>query len=157
MQHQIFHVDNRRGLSTQLVVGGSAIEPSPTEYPQLRVLPSGPVPHNSTEILHIRFRTVVEELRRSGATVIVDSSPLLPISDARVIAPVMDGVLLVLDAGSQKPAELKSAIEKLEFSGARLLGVVLNRSGEETDTGAGYEYYRVVEPDDAREESPAAQ
>ncbi|MFN2616412.1 MAG: polysaccharide biosynthesis tyrosine autokinase [Thermoleophilaceae bacterium] len=157
MQNQIFGVDNRRGLSTQLVVGGTAIEPSPTEYPQLRVLPSGPVPHNSTEILHIRFRGVIEELRRTGATVIVDSSPLLPISDARVIAPVMDGVLLVLDAGSQKPAELRSAIEKLELSGARLLGIVLNRTGDEDDAGAGYEYYRVVQAsEETREESPAA-
>ena len=157
MQHEIFGVENRRGLSTRLVVGDSSIEPVPTGYPQLRLLPSGPVPHNSTEILHIRFQSVVDELRGSGATVLVDSSPLLPISDARVIAPVMDGVLLVLDAGTQKPAELRSAIEKLELSGAKLIGVVLNRSGEDMAAGGGYEYYRAgrVQEDD-REESPAA-
>jgi len=133
------------------------VEPVPTGYPQLTLLPSGPVPHNSTEILHIRFRSVVDDLRRTGATVVVDSSPLLPISDARVIAPVMDGVLLVIDAGTQKPAELRSAIEKLELAGAQLLGVVLNRSGEEVEAGAGYEYYRAAKAaDGGREESPVA-
>lgn len=140
-QHEVFGVPNDRGLSTRLVIGGSDPEPLPTDYPHLRVLPSGPVPHISTELLHIRFRRVLEELRASRATILIDSPPLLPISDARVIAPMADGVLMVIDAANQRPAQLRAAIEKLELGGATLLGVVLNRSGEEIQVRGGYEYY----------------
>jgi polysaccharide biosynthesis transport protein len=153
IQHKVFDLPNTRGLSTRLVMGNDAAEPLETEYRHLRVLPSGPIPHNSTELLHIRFPIALDDLRASGATILVDSAPLLPISDGRVIAPQMDGVILVIEVGAQKPQQVRSAIEHLELAGASLIGVVLNRTG---DDGAGYDYHRYATDDESTFEGQTA-
>ena len=153
-QHRIFGLDNTRGLSTMMALPGSAVPPLATHYPGLSVIPSGPIPPNSTEMLHVRFAAVIEELRDSAGVVLVDSPPVLPVSDARLIAAQVDGVLLVVAAGSQKPVAFRSAIERIEFAGGRVMGVVLNQAEGATDE-AGYDYYRAYHPvDDPRDESP---
>jgi succinoglycan biosynthesis transport protein ExoP len=144
-QHRIFELDNSEGLSTRMALPDSTFNPLPTSYPNLSVVPSGPIPPDSTEMLHVRFKSVLDGLRSEGTTILIDSPPLLPVSDARLIAPHMDGVILVVAAGTSKPLRVRSAIEKLGFAGAKLLGVVLNLSGEESDGGAGYSYYEYTE------------
>lgn len=154
-QHKIFGLDNSRGLSSLMALPGSSVTPLASPYPGLSVVPSGPIPPNSTEMLHIRFGPVLEELREAGALVLVDSPPILPVSDARLIAANADGVLLVVAAGSQKPVAFRSAIERIEFGGGRLLGVVLNQSEAASDDG-GYDYYREYPPaDESPRESPS--
>jgi polysaccharide biosynthesis transport protein len=141
-QHRIFGVDNSWGLSTLMVRRQSAIEPLPTGYAGLSVIPSGPSPPDSTEMLHIAIESVLRDIRELGAFVLVDSPPILPVSDARLIAPHTDGVIMVIAAGSQKPAALQSALEKLNLAGANLLGIVLNQAGgEEGDVGNYYYEY----------------
>ena len=71
---------------------------------------------------------------------LVDSPPLLPVSDARLIAPHASGVIIVVAAGTSKPSALQSAIEKLDLAGASLLGVVLNQVGSEGEEGSSYYY-----------------
>jgi capsular exopolysaccharide synthesis family protein len=141
VQHRIFGLENSRGLSTLMAIPGSKVRPLATHYPHLSVVPSGPVPPNSTEMLHVRFHAVLEEIRSTGALVLIDSPPLLPVSDARLIAPHADGVIVVVAAGASKPGTLRSAFEKLQFAEARVLGVVLNQSGEDSDGGGEYDYY----------------
>jgi len=154
-QHNIFGVDNSRGLSTMMALPGTAVTPLASHYPGLSVLPSGPIPPNSTEILHIRFGAVMELLRDSARVVLVDSPPVLPVSDARLIASHVDGLLLVVAAGTQKLAPFRSALERLEFAGGQLLGIVLNQSEEGSEDG-GYDYYREYGPiDDSPRESPS--
>jgi capsular exopolysaccharide synthesis family protein len=140
VQHVIFGVDNSVGLSTLMASPGAELRTVPTIYPHLSLIPSGPLPPHSTEMLHIRFGTVMEHLRKHKGMVLLDTPPILPVSDARLISSQVDGVLLVIAAGQQKPATLRSTIEKLEFAGAPLLGTVLNFSGEELEAG-GYDYY----------------
>jgi polysaccharide biosynthesis transport protein len=152
IQHRIFQLPNERGLTTRLVMGNDAAQPLETEYRHLLVLPSGPIPQNSTELLHIRFQRALDDLKNRGATILVDSAPLLPISDGRVIAPRMDGVILVVEAGAQKPQQVRSAIEHLELAGANLIGVVLNRTGDDAD-GAGYDYHRYAMDDEQAREA----
>jgi succinoglycan biosynthesis transport protein ExoP len=147
-QHRIFELGNDVGLSNLMSRARSEPEPLPTAYENLSVLPSGPIPPDPTEMLHIRFAPVIEKLRSTGALVLVDSSPVLPVDDARLMAPHVDGVVLVLAAGAEKPAALQRMLEKLSLVGARVLGVVLNFSGEDTGTGRGYAYYE-------RQEEPA--
>jgi succinoglycan biosynthesis transport protein ExoP len=153
-QHRIFGLDNSRGLSTMMALPGSGMAPLATHYPGLSVIPSGPIPPNSTEMLHVRFAAVIEELRDSAGVVLVDSPPVLPVSDARLIATHVDGVLLVVAAGSQKPVAFRTAIERIEFAGGRLMGIVLNQAEGATDE-TGYDYYRTYHPvDEPRDESP---
>lgn len=154
-QHKIFGLDNSRGLSTMMALPGSSVTPLASHYPGLSVLPSGPIPPNSTEMLHIRFGAVIEELREGAGIVLVDSPPVLPVSDARLIATHVQGVLLVVAAGTQKPVTFRSALEKIEFAGGRLLGVVLNQSEGVAEDG-GYDYYREYpSADESPRESPS--
>jgi polysaccharide biosynthesis transport protein len=150
-QNHIFGVENKRGLSTLMAIPDSDVEPLPTRMPSLWVMPSGPIPPNSTEMLHIRFEHVLDELRQRFALVLVDSPPILPVSDARLIAPHTDGVILIVASGAQKPSGLRSALEKLALVEAKILGIVLNQAGGDADAVDAYDAYRYDEQYPARE------
>ena len=105
-QHNIFGLDNSRGLSTLMAIPDSDVEPQVTGVSNLWVMPSGPVPPNSTEMLHIRFERVLEQLRRRFTLVLVDSPPILPVSDARLIAPHTDGVIHGEASGTKAAARV---------------------------------------------------
>lgn len=140
-QHELLTVPNDRGVSNMLAVPDAPLRPQPTRFSSLSLVPSGPLPPNATELLHVRFQRIVEELRQSGSLVLIDSPPLLPVSDARLMAPHVDGVVVIISAGARRPAELRSALEKLELGSARILGIVLNRSGELAEGVGSYGYY----------------
>jgi capsular exopolysaccharide synthesis family protein len=140
-QHRIFELDNSEGLSTRLALPGSDVGALPTRYRDLTVLPSGPIPPDSTEMLHIRFKHTLDELRTEGGVILVDSPPLLPVSDARLIASHVDGVILVAAAGTSNPAAVRAAIDMLKFAGDKLVGIVINQSGQESDDSGAYAYY----------------
>jgi capsular exopolysaccharide synthesis family protein len=141
-QHQIFALDNSRGLSTAMALSDDP-ELVPSGYPGLWIVPSGPVPPDPTEMLHIRLGRVIEWLRDRDVLVLIDTPPVLPVSDARLIAPHTDGVLLVVTAGTQRPAGLESALERLNMVEAGPRGVILNTiPGDATDTVGGYYYQR---------------
>ena len=140
MQHEIFGLDNRTGLSTAMALERKNPELQATAYPGLWVIPSGPTPPDPTEMLHIRFASVIAGLRELDALVLVDTPPLLPVSDARLIAAHTDAVLLVVAAGTQKPATVERALEQLKIVDAFPRGLILNMSGEAADHAGGYYY-----------------
>jgi succinoglycan biosynthesis transport protein ExoP len=144
-QHHVFGLANDRGLSTMMAVPDARPEPMPTGVPGLWLLPSGPIPPNSTEMLHIRFEKVLDDLRSRFSLILVDSPPILPVSDARLIAPRVDGVILALSSGTQTPAALRSALDKLSLAGAEVLGMVLNQAGHDMDAVEAYDAYRYDE------------
>ena len=129
-QHEIFGLDNSSGLSNMLALRHKPeLKPA---GPGLWVITSGPVPPDPTEMLHIRLPSVIKALRRRKALILVDTPPVLPVSDARLVAPLADGVILVATAGTQKPASFQAAIDRLALVDSRLLGVVLNKAGAAT-------------------------
>jgi capsular exopolysaccharide synthesis family protein len=139
-QHKVFGIDNSKGLSTLLSVRNPQIDLKPSGFPNLWVIPSGPLPPDPTEMLHVRFAPLVERLRDLDALILIDTPPVLPVSDARLIAPHVDGVLVVVSAGSAKPVALENALERLSFVHADVMGVVLNQSGDDLDATGGYYY-----------------
>jgi polysaccharide biosynthesis transport protein len=140
-QHDLFGLNNRYGLSTLLRSQPKNLPLVPSRYENVRVLPSGPLPPDPTELLSIRIAGVLRTLRELDALLIVDSPPILPVSDARLIAPHTDGIVMVVAAGTQRPARLQLALERLSLSEAPLLGVVLNKGGHDAgDLAAGYGY-----------------
>jgi capsular exopolysaccharide synthesis family protein len=149
-QHQIFEIDNRSGLSTMLALGSTQPDLVPSGYDNLWLLPSGPVPPDPTEMLHVRLPGVIEALRKQHALVLIDTPPLLPVSDARLVATQVSGVVLVVAAGTQRPAAMQAALERLQLVNAHIMGIVLNKSGQESDSPGGYYYHsppdRQVEP-----------
>ena len=80
-------------------------------------------------MLHIRLPSVLKALRRRKALILVDTPPVLPVSDARLVAPLADGVILLATAGTQKPASFQAALDRLALVDSKLLGMILNKAG----------------------------
>ena len=133
--HVRFGIANQRGLSN-LIVGDAdfSVSARVKEYPTLSVITSGPIPPNSSELLgSSRMRHVMDHLREEYDMVIVDSPPILPVTDAIVASSLADGVILVVQAGRTRKAEVRHAQEVLGAAHATLLGVVLNRARRRVD------------------------
>jgi capsular exopolysaccharide synthesis family protein len=116
------------GLSNVLS-GGLMLEDSlhPTSVNGLHLLPRGATPPNPSELLGSRkMKDVLQELRQKFEFILIDSPPVLALSDAAVLSVVSDGVLLVFNGQTTSTAYAQRAVERLEMVHARLLGVVLN-------------------------------
>jgi tyrosine-protein kinase len=141
-QHEIFGLSNDVGLSTALMLPDSEPSPQPTRYENVSVLTSGPVPANVAEMLHVRFRTVLRSLRNDEGMVLIDAPPVLPVSDARLIAQNVDAVVFVVAADRTQVSAVTSAVEKLRFAHANLIGLVLNFAEPDKESAGGYGYGR---------------
>jgi capsular exopolysaccharide synthesis family protein len=138
-QHEIFGLDNTTGLSTVLALGRKPeLKPAGSG---LWVITSGPVPPDPTEMLHIRLPSVIKALRRRKALILIDTPPVLPVSDARLVAPLTDGVILLTTAGTQKPSSFQAALDRLALVDSKLLGVILNKAGDDDIEVGGYYRY----------------
>lgn len=102
----------------------------------LDVLPPGGVAPNPTELLSSRrMATLLAELSSSADIVIIDSPPLLPVTDAAILASTTDGVVFVTASGETHRSAVVRSKAILEASGARILGVVVNKA---PTSGGGY-------------------
>lgn len=98
-------------------------------HPRLAVLTSGQIPPNPSEMLASEaMQALLTELTERYDVVLVDSAPLLPVTDAAVLSKTTDGVLLVVGSGIATRDQVAASLSKLETIGSRLLGVVLNRT-----------------------------
>ena len=141
--HGILGVPQTPGLSDLLVGGVSATEVvRPTRIPGLFVIPAGPVPANPSELLYSpRLTQALASLGERFAHIVIDTPPLLGVSDTLVLAPRVEGVLLVLRHGHAARDAAQRAVQMLSSVRARLLGVVLNHADARRTPG-GYQYYR---------------
>ena len=139
--HKIFQLPNNEGFTNALLHSN----PNPDGYLQatsvenLRVLTTGPLPPNPSELLGSeRMKGLVEQLKAQADLLILDSPPCLAVTDAAVLASQVDGVLLVVDAGVTRRGLAARAVEGLQKVGANILGVVLNKVSARR---GGYYYY----------------
>jgi len=96
---------------------------------QLQVLPAGPIPPNSAELLGSdSLKQLLESLKETADLVIIDTPPLLPASDAAVLSRVVDGTLVVVDAKRTRRRQLADSLEILALAGGKVVGIVLNKS-----------------------------
>jgi capsular exopolysaccharide synthesis family protein len=139
-QHEIFGLGNDVGLSTALMLPDNEISPQATSYENVSVLTSGPIPPNAPEMLHVRFHAVLRALRQPRGVMLIDSPPVLPVSDARLIAHNTDAVLFVVAANRTQTSDVASAIEKLRFINANIIGLVLNFAERDRESDGSYGY-----------------
>ena len=98
------------------------------EQPNLWLIPSGPIPPNPAELLCSEaMESLFGELRRRFKHIIIDSPPLLAVTDATVLASAVDGVILVVESGVTPKKFVSRARNILDGANARLLGVALNK------------------------------
>jgi capsular exopolysaccharide synthesis family protein len=128
--HRRFGIPNQRGLSNLIVGDGDeTVVTHVKEYPNLAVITSGPIPPNSSELLgSTQMKHLMDLLREEYDVIIMDTPPILPVTDAVVASSLADGVILVVQAGKTRNGEVHHAQEVLEAAHANLLGVVLNRA-----------------------------
>jgi hypothetical protein len=89
------------------------------------------------------MKALIQELRRSFEFIVIDSPPVIGISDAAVLSVLSDGVLLVLNGQRTSTTTAQKAVERLDMVRARLLGVVLNGVNL---NDPNYSYFRSYEP-----------
>jgi non-specific protein-tyrosine kinase len=140
--HEFFDLSNDIGF-TSILLGDAtvadALAPVKGER-NLVVVPSGPVPPNPSELLSAkRTQEVLQMLGEQADFVLVDSPPVLPVSDSLVLSRLVDATILVIAAGTTTKRGAHRAFELLEQIDAPLIGAVLNsvESGTRYDGGYG--------------------
>lgn len=107
----------------------------------LDILPSGAIPPNPAEILtSAPMAEFVGSVAQDYHYVVIDSPPVLSVADANLVSPLVDGVILVVDASKTRRAALTKSMKSLESSGARVLGTVLNRTKRDRTQSEYYQY-----------------
>ncbi len=139
--HKLLQISKCEGISTILTSGGDPDKfIKRTPVPHLSVLPCGFVPPNPSELISSES---MKELLRSLAErfdyVVIDSPPLLSVTDPLILSTLVDGVILVVKSGKSKSELVRRACQDLFAVGARVLGVTLNSLDIRKD---GYDYYR---------------
>ncbi|MCU0651305.1 MAG: AAA family ATPase [Candidatus Omnitrophica bacterium] len=107
------------------------------------ILPAGHLPQNPVEILDSRsLSDLIGKLKARFDVIIFDAPPVLPVTDASLIAPKVDGVIMVYEIGRTSREGLMRAKVQLEAVNAKILGVVLNHTQAQTEQISAYPYYK---------------
>jgi capsular exopolysaccharide synthesis family protein len=132
LQH-LFGLPAGPGLSEYLT-GAAELKDVMKFLPQfnLTVITAGMTPMNPAELLgSTAMRRMLDHLRTRFDRVILDTPPVLPLADVAILAPLVDGALLVVRAGHTPKPAIENALRA--FDSSRLLGIVLNEAGMEAD------------------------
>ena len=157
-QHEVFELDNHVGLTSLLLDPSMTVEQAiqPTKVEHLYLMPSGPLPPNPSELLGSkRMGDVIEMLRREADVVVFDTPPVTAVTDPAVLAPRLDGTLLVVRSGRTRRAVAKQVKETLTGLGAHVVGVCLNNMPKR-GTGYYYAYAEERQPATAAEATSAS-
>ncbi|HLF71416.1 MAG TPA: polysaccharide biosynthesis tyrosine autokinase [Dehalococcoidia bacterium] len=136
------------GLTGLLLSNTAEALPSlvPTQWPNLKLLPSGVLPPNPSELLtSARMQRVIQSLRKLADYVIFDTPPVLAVTDAIILAARTDGTIVVAEAEQTRMDALRHVSKLLNHANARVIGVVLNKAKVHQHD---YYYYRIEETED---------
>jgi polysaccharide biosynthesis transport protein len=157
--HEFFGMTNDVGFTSVLLgkVPLSAALQQVPDQDRLYVLASGPLPPNPSELLSSRrAREVLASLRAEAEIVLIDSPPVLPVSDAMIIAGLVDITLLVCAADRTSTRDVTRAVEQLRQVEAPLAGAILNGAGPESSYGGKYGYDPLEPPGAGAQPSKSA-
>ncbi len=147
--YKAFGVPSKPGLTSYLAGMVASVDDIliDTEVDGVRMLSCGPLPPNAAELLNsARMEQLLDELDDRCDVVLLDSPPLLAVADAAILACMVSGVILVLEAGTTRLEGAAAAMDVLSKAGAKVLGAVLNnvklrRRGYGSDYYYYYYYY----------------
>ncbi len=129
--HNLLHIPNILGLSQILASVDPAITIEKTvqytKFLNLRVVTSGKIPLNPSELLgSSKMIEILKEIITGNTIVLIDTPPALAVTDASVLIPYVDGVLLVMTEGSIQVELARQLVKNLQRMGANILGIVIN-------------------------------
>lgn len=158
--HKVFGVtEHGRGLSTYLsrnVDIDDCIQKLPIA--NLSLLPCGPIPPNPAEMISsLKMRELLRTLRDRYDHIIIDSPPLLKVTDPVILSTLVDGVILVVHGGKSTRDVVRRTRHELAIAGAKVFGVVLNNVEAGQGDGDGYygNYYGDYGQENGREGASA--
>lgn len=149
-------LEGATGLTTVLI-GKVAVEDAIQEWgnPNLRVLASGQIPPNPSELLgSLHMAELIQKLGSEYDVVLIDTAPLLPVTDGAILARLAAGAVVVVGAGTTHRPQVEEALEALSTVGANVLGIVANRLPM-TERGGYYRYEYQYQPQQTPEPKPA--
>jgi capsular exopolysaccharide synthesis family protein len=148
MVHEYLGLERNAGLTTALV-GTVDVNELLQQWGEqdLYVLTSGQIPPNPSELLGSQeMQDLVDRLERAFDIVIIDAPPLLPVTDAAVLAPHVGGVVVVVGTHKLRQPDLQKSLGALELVRANVFGMVLNRLPSKGPDSYSYGYYALDEP-----------
>jgi capsular exopolysaccharide synthesis family protein len=137
--HKVFNLDNSRGLSTYL---SSDVEIDSVicklKIPNLSMMTAGPIPHNPAKLVISRkMKLMLQTLGERYDHILIDSPPLIGVTDAIILSTLVDGVIVVVHGNKSTREIARRTRQELSNVGANIFGVVLNNI-DNTD----YQYYQ---------------
>ncbi|MEK6285208.1 MAG: polysaccharide biosynthesis tyrosine autokinase [Acidobacteriota bacterium] len=154
--HKVFGIDQTKGLSTYLsreMEVDSLIHK--LQIPNLSLLPCGPIPPNPAELISSeRMKNLLLLLAERYDHILIDSPPLIHVTDPVILSSLVDGVILVVHGGKSSRSVVQRARQELSSVGAKVFGVVLNNVDMRREGYDEYYYQRYYsnygEKDDGR-------
>jgi capsular exopolysaccharide synthesis family protein len=127
--HEALGRSQEPGLSNVLVGEATFADATrPTTIPNLSLLAAGHIPPNPAELLGSKkYLELIEELKKRFDWVIIDAPPVMPVTDAAVVANTAGGVIFVIGSEMTPRQNAAAAIEQLRGANARFIGAILNR------------------------------
>ena len=142
--HRLFGVADRPGL-TDVLMGGVELNQAlvNVEHHHLTLLPAGAIPSHPAELLgSAAMRRVLDTLRTRFDRILIDMPPVAPLADLHILAPMADGLLMIVRAGVTPRPAIERALAGLDT--AKVLGLVLNESGGNVADTTTYHDYGYV-------------
>lgn len=142
--HRIFGGNSERGVTTALLDGNVKDAIVETEVPNMSLLPCGPVPPNPAEIFHSeRFRNLLEKVKGMYDRVIIDSPPVVAVTDAAILSTLVDGTVLIGRAFATRKDFARHAVRSIRDVGGNIAGCILNAVDfSRSEYKYSYYYYR---------------
>jgi capsular exopolysaccharide synthesis family protein len=148
MVSEYLGLDRSVGLTTALVGAADVNELlQPWGDDNLYVLASGQIPPNPSELLgSAEMKSLILRLEDEFDTVVIDAPPLLPVTDAAVLAQHVGGVVVIIGSQRIKQQDLEKSLGSLDLVGAKVLGIILNRLPAKGPDAYAYGYYSHEQP-----------
>lgn len=140
--HKKFNLSNNRGLSNLLIGQVKFTEIAKKYTDNLCILTSGTIPPNPSEMLSSKkMKIFLEEAKATFDYIVLDTPPVIAVTDAQILSTMADGVLLVIAAGQAEIGAAQKAKELLEHVKANILGAVINKAEVSSSKNYGYYHY----------------
>lgn len=142
--HKNFNLSNKVGLSSCISMGTALSDAvQKTSIEGLYALTGGVIPPNPSELLGSeQMKNVLQRAKEQYDYVLIDTPPVMPVTDALIVSRFVDGMILVIASAEIKVEMARDVKNQLQHAGANILGVVLNKvRSEHHGYGYGYYYY----------------
>lgn len=127
--HKVFELENTMGLSDYLRNSSDGLYIRKTNIENLSIVTAGTMVNNPSELIgQEKFKKTIEALKEKYDYVIIDSSPILMVTDSILVSRVVDATILIAIYNKTRIDDLKSAVRRINYVGGNVAGVVVNRT-----------------------------